>query len=246
MRTTIFALLLVLTVGTRAHAVIDDLGKFLHTVEETTAVPAPLRADGEFEVMTTDGTRRAAVAFIVRPPADSYIEVQKTGPKAILLGQGQAYLLKDSSTKADQVTSDASFADSDFTCEDLEPFRVARYKDWRISDETGNEVTVTLYPKTSQYSLVVTTFDSEKYVPLKTLYYRDTLNNLVKMRRNTDYGLIGRKWLPASISMESFKLRTHSTFTLHWTQNPTFPPELFDPVFLSHPSGLVWPAAAAQ
>jgi len=244
MRTTAIAVLLVLSISTRTLAVIDNLEKFLRTVEETTAVPSPLRADGQIEVVTAEGTKRAAVALIVRPPADSYIELQQTGPKAILLGQEQAYLLKDSSGKAVEFAADASFADSDFTREDLEPFRLARYSAWRISDETGNEVTVTLYPKTSQYSLVVTTFDREKNVPLKTLYYRETLNNLEKMRRDNAYELIGRKWLPTTISMESFKLRTHSTFTLHWTQNPTFPPELFDPVFLSHPSGLAWPAAA--
>ena len=45
--------------------------------------------------------------------------------------------------------------------------------------------------------------------------------------------------------MESFKLRTQSTFKLTWSQNPSFPPELFDPVFLPRPSGIVWPAAPA-
>src|SRR5262249_28327370 len=109
---------------------------------------------------------------------------------------------------------------------------------------SANELTVTLFPgKTSQYSLVVTTFDRDKKVPIKTLYYQDTLNNLVKMQRATDYVLVGRKWMPTTFSMETFKLHTHSTFTLHWTQAPTFPPELFDPVFLSHPSNIVWPAA---
>ena len=43
--------------------------------------------------------------------------------------------------------------------------------------------------------------------------------------------------------METFKLRTHSSLTLRWSQVPSFPPELFDPVFLPHPSTIVWPAA---
>jgi hypothetical protein len=49
--------------------------------------------------------------------------------------------------------------------------------------------------------------------------------------------------MPTAITMESFTQRTQSTFKLTWSQNPTFPPELFDPVFLPRPSGIAWPAA---
>jgi len=64
------------------------------------------------------------------------------------------------------------------------------------------------------------------------------------MERSDGWVLVGRKWLPTTMSMESFKLKTHSTLSLHWSQEATFPPELFDPVFLTHASGIVWPAAA--
>jgi outer membrane lipoprotein-sorting protein len=238
-------LVLVLAGDGRALADVENLEQFLRSVEAATSVPSPLRGDGQFEVAGTDGTQRTAVAVIVRPPADMYIELQGDGSKLLLLTQPeQGYRLAKGAAKAEALPANARIENSDFVRADLEPFRLSPYTAWRISDDSANELTVTLFPqKTSQYSLVVTTFDRDKKVPIKTLYYQETLNNLVKMERANDYVLVGRKWMPATISMETFKLRTHSTLTLRWSQVPSFPSELFDPVFLPHPSGILWPAA---
>lgn len=244
MRTTTTAILMLTLTAGAARADVESLQQFLHSAEETAQVTAALRGDGTFDVTSASGKRSDQVVMLVRPVADSYIELRQEGTKAVLLSAGApAYRLAKGASKAEPFPPDATFAESDFTSEDLEPFRTARYKDARISDETGAEVTVTLFPGTSQYSLVVITFDREKRVPVKTLYYRDTLNNLVKIRRDEGHVLIGRKWMPTIITMESFKLRTQTTFKLAWSQNPTFPPELFDPVFLPRPSGIVWPTA---
>jgi hypothetical protein len=246
MRTTMIATLLVLLTAAAARADLESLQQFLHSAEETAQLAAALRGDGEFTVTSGSGTRRDQVVLLLRPAADTYIELHHEGTKALLNGSGeQAYRFTKGAAKAEPFPADAAFADSDFTREDLEPFRTARYQGARISDETGSEITVTLFPGTSQYSLVVATFNREKKVPVKILYYKDTLNNLVKMRQDSGHILVGRKWMPTTITMESFKLRTQSTFKLTWSQNPTFPAELFDPVFLSRPSGIVWPAAAA-
>jgi len=248
MRTTVIVVLSWIVACHAARADFGDLEQFLRSVEESTKVTAPLRGDGQFEVQTAEGTRHDQVAVIVRPPADTYIELKQQGVRALLPSDGAAaYQFKAGASKADAFALEAMFAESDFTREDLEPFRLARYSGWRISDETGGEVIVTLFPipKASQYSLVVATFDREKKVPIKTLYYRDTLNNLVKMRRDGDYVLIGRKWMPTTTSIETFKQRSHATFTLHWSQDPKFPPELFDQAFLPRPSPLTWPAADA-
>lgn len=244
MRTTMIAILLLLT-GGAARGDMESLQQFLHSAEETAQLAAALRGDGTFEVTSGNGARRDQVVMLLRPVADTYIELHQEGTRAIVTGSGdQAYRFTKGASKAEPFPADAAFADSDFTREDLEPFRMARYKDGRISDETGSEITVTLFPGTSQYSLVVVTFDREKKVPVKILYYRDTLNNLVKMRRDEGHVLVGRKWMPTSITMETFKLRTEASFKLKWSQEPTFPPELFDQVFLPRPSGIVWPAAA--
>ncbi len=245
MRTRVVVALLITMACGRAVADAENLQQFLHSAQDATQVTVPLRADGQLEVTSVDGARGDRVAVILRPPIDTYIELQQAGVKSLMLTKdGKAYRLAKGAAKAEDFARDASVADSDFTREDLEPFRMSRYKDARISDQSGSELTVTLYPDQSQYSLVVITFDQEKKVPIKTLYYRDTLNNLVKMERNDGWVLVGRKWLPTTMSMETFKLKTHTTFTLHWSQEATFPPELFDPVFLPRPSGILWPAAA--
>jgi len=245
MRASLIAMLLSLLTAAAGRADSESLQQFLHSAEETAQLAAALRADGELEVISASGPRRDQVAILLRPVAETYIELHTEGTKALLTDRlDQAYLLTKGASKAVPFAQDAPFADSDFTREDLEPFRTARYKDGRISDETGAEVTVTLFPGTSQYSLVVITFDREKKVPVKVLYYKDTLNNLVKMRRDEAHVLVGRRWMPTTITMETFKLRTQTTFKLRWSQEPTFPPELFDSVFLPRPSGIVWPAAA--
>ncbi len=246
MRTTVVVGLLLAGLCGAARADVENFEKFLRDCEAAMLVPVPLRGDGQLEVTTPSGSTHNTVVMIVRPPAETYVELRAPEFKAALLSQGQAYRVAAGAAKAETFAADATVGDSDFAREDLEPFQLAHYKDWRIADENANEVTVTLFPKAPQYSLVVITFDRERMMPLKTLYYRDTVNNLAKMRRDTNFVLVGRKWMPTSISMESFKLRTHSTLTVQWAQSPNFPPELFDPVFLPRLSAAAAsPTAAA-
>ncbi len=218
-----------------------DLDAFLHQAEEAAQVAVPLRGDGQVEVASPEATRRDQVALVLRPPADTFIAFQQQAVKAVLLGSA-AFRLKPGANKVEPFALDASLDDSDFTREDLEPFRAARYKDARISDDSPTQLTVTLFPTDSQYSLVVITFDRQKKVPLKTLYYRDTASNLVKMQRDTDYVSIADKWKPTTMTMESFKLRTHTTMTVHWLPEDKLRAELFDPAALAQAPLTLWPA----
>jgi hypothetical protein len=222
-----------------AYADIENLTDFLRGAEEATHATAALRGDGEFEVQTPEATRRDQVTMIVRPPADVFLALRQEGIKALLLGN-DGHLLKTGAATAGPFHPAATFAESDFTREDLEPFRLSRFKDWRISDESGTELTVMFVPQDSQYSLVVIIFDREKKVPLKTLYYRETLSNLVKLRRNEAFVLVGRTWMPGRTSMETFKLHTQTTFTMRWTEDSAVPSELFDPAALPR-AGIAWP-----
>jgi hypothetical protein len=240
---TIVAGLLLLACGVTL-AGTDNLQEFLQNAEQVAQLTIPLRGDGQFEVRSSNGVRSDEVALIVRPPTDMYIELRQEGIRALLLNEkGQDSRIETNGGKPVDFPLDASFAGSDFNRDDLMPFRLASYNQPRISDETATDITITFFPTTPPYSLVVMTFDRSKKVPLKTLYYRDTLNNLVKMRRDDNYILVGRKWMPTVVSMETFKLRTQTTFNVRWSQDPHFPPELFDPAFLSRPSPIVWPIA---
>jgi len=217
---------------TAATAEVANLEQFLRDCEAAAHVVVPLRGDGTLEVAGPNGTTRRPAVVIVRPPHDLYVELRDPTLKAVLPNQGAAYQVTAGSAKATAFAPEAMLADSDFARVDLDPFQLSRYKGWRISDESGNEVTVMLFPAGPPYALEVITFDREKLLPVKTLYYRDTLNNLVKIRRDGNFVLLGRKWMPAAVTMETFTLHTHSTLTLQWAQSPDFPPELFDPQFL--------------
>ncbi len=199
------------------------------------------------EVVAGGATRRAQVAVVVRPPADAYLELRPDGFKALLFASGQpAQWLPKGAIAPTALPGFTSLADSDFTAEDIGPFRVADYKDARITDDAGGELTVSLFPAASQYSLVVMTFDRTKKVPVKALYYRDTLSNLVKMRTDDGYVQVGTTWLPTSVSMETFKLRTRSALTVRWNANPTVPAELFDPAALPKSPGIIPPRQQAR
>ncbi|HEX7408973.1 MAG TPA: outer membrane lipoprotein-sorting protein [Candidatus Binatia bacterium] len=243
----VWALILVLLCALPVGPVLADtlnLEQFLREAEEAARVTVPVRGDGQFEVTSPEGTRRDQVALVIRPAADAFIELQQEGIKTLLLyTSGQAFYRKAGATRGDNFAPDASFAESDFTREDLEPFRLSHYTQPRIADDSATELTVMLVPKVSQYSLEVITFDRQKKVPLKTLYYRDTLSNLVKMGRHSDYVLIGRKWMPTTISMETFKLRTRAAFRLRWGERSNVPSDLFDPASLPRASASLWSVA---
>ena len=239
------ALLAATMIAAPALAQTVDLDDFLRGTEEAARVAVPLRAEGQFEVVSPEATRRDEIALVMRPPGDTFIELRQGAVRALLLGDG-AFRIMGRAAKAERFPLDASLDDSDFTREDLEPFRGSHYKDARISDDSATELMVTFFPANSQYSLVVITFDRQKKVPLKIQYYRDTVNNLVKMQRLSDYVLVGDKWSPATISMETFKLRTHTAMKLRWTPQPNLPADLFNPASLTRASLALWPTAPAR
>jgi hypothetical protein len=222
----------------------DFLSDFLRGAEEAAKVTLPLQAEGQFEVVSPEATRRDEIALIRRPPTDTFIALRQEGVRAVLLGDG-AFRAVGRAAKAESFPLDASLDDSDFTREDLEPFRVSRYKQALISDDSATELMVTFSPTNSQYSLVVISFDRQRKVPLKIQYYRDTVNNLVKMQRLSDYVLVGDKWSPTTISMETFKMRTHTAMTLRWTPQPNVSAELFNPASLAQVPLSLWPTAPA-
>jgi hypothetical protein len=218
-----------------------DVEAILRAVEEATDPGAGRRADGTIVMRTPEQTRRDRIVVLQRRTGELYVELRERGEKALLLADGRAFRLLKGAAQATDFPRDAAFADGDLTREDLEPFRRSRYTEARIVDEGPVQITLALAPTASQYSLVVTTIDRAKLVPIKTLYYQETLNNLVKMRRESAHQLVGQRWLPSAITMEHFQLRTQTDLTLRWTQDANLPPEPFQPELLSRPSGLAWP-----
>jgi hypothetical protein len=189
---------------------------------------------------------RDQIAIVRRPNGDLYVELREAGTRALLLADGdKALLVPAKGKRSEPFALDASLGGSEFTREDLRPFNVQNYQSPTIVDRRNGEVTVSLTPNAgSQYSLQVITFDSERKVPLIVKNYKETISNLVKMRRSRNFTSAGGTWVPSEIAMENFPLRSNSALTLSWRQTEDVP-TLFDPAALDKPSPLTWPAQQA-
>jgi hypothetical protein len=93
----------------------------------------------------------------------------------------------------------------------------------------------------STYALVVRTIDRERHVVLRTLYYRDLINNLSKTRRDAAFARVAGGWRPGEITVESLRQATKTHLTLAWQEAPDAPVALFDQAGLGQPSGLRFP-----
>lgn len=229
-----------------APAVGEDLPTFLKAASAAARPTAALRADGTLVTTSPDGTVRDQIAIVRRPNGDLYVELREAGTRALLLADGdKALLVPAKGKRSEPFALDASLGGSEFTREDLRPFNVQNYQSPTIVDRRNGEVTVSLTPNAgSQYSLQVITFDSERKVPLIVKNYKETISNLVKMRRSRNFTSAGGTWVPSEIAMENFPLRSNSALTLSWRQTEDVP-TLFDPAALDKPSPLTWPAQQA-
>jgi outer membrane lipoprotein-sorting protein len=229
-----------------APAVGEDLPTFLKAASAAARPTAALRADGTLVTTSPDGTVRDQIAIVRRPNGDLYVELREAGTRALLLADGdKALLVPAKGKRSEPFALDASLGGSEFTREDMRPFNVQNYQSPTIVDRRNGEVTVSLTPNAgSQYSLQVITFDSERKVPLIVKNYKETISNLVKMRRSRNFTSAGGTWVPSEIAMENFPLRSNSALTLSWRQTEDVP-TLFDPAALDKPSPLTWPAQQA-
>jgi hypothetical protein len=226
-----------------APAAAEDLTTFLTAATAAARPNVPLRADGELTTTSPDGTVGDQIAILRRPNGDVYIELRNSGVRALLLGDGKTALLVPGKGKsAAAFALDTQLGGSEFTREDLQPFNASPYRSPIIVDRNPGELTVSLTPSPpSQYALQVMTFDSERKAPLVVKDYKDTVSNLVKVRRSTQHTTVGDGWQPGEITMENFPMRSTSTLRLHWWQIEDVP-ALFDPAALGKPSALSWPA----
>src|SRR5438552_2135709 len=83
--------------------------------------------------------------------------------------------------------------------------------------------------------------DRERRAIIRTLYYRDLINNLSKTRRDAAFARVGASWRPGEITVESVRQATKTHLTLSWREAADVPDALFEPAGLGQPSGLGWP-----
>lgn len=229
--------LAVLLLFTPALAWAEDLQEFLSAATVAARPTQALRADGVLTTTSAAGSSRQPITLVQRPNGDLYLELREAGVRALLTAVGEAWLAARPGAPAAPLALDAPLAGSEFTREDLQPFVAMRFAAPSIVDRTPEDVTVSLDPQASQYRLVVITFDRDKRVPLKVLSYRDSLHNLVKLRRERDHVRVGGRWVPREVAIEHFPLRASSVLSLRWSTAAEMP-GLFDPGALDRSSPL--------
>jgi hypothetical protein len=235
------SLLGVLLLARTAAAEPADLATFMRAVDEGAAPAASVRADGTIVSDTLEGKVEDQIALVVRPNKDVYVELRKSGLRAIVKGDGSAGEIVEKGSSPEAFAQDQAFGATDFSREDLMPFQASRYDSATVVYRDANQVAVQLNPLKSQYSLCVITFDPTKKARVKTLYYKDTLNNLLKMRLDSDHQQVGDRWWPGKVTMETFGLKTKTTLGLKWSAAGDGADKLFEAGSLANPSSLAWP-----
>ena len=214
----------------------DTLSELLAAVAANARFATPLRADVRVECAGCEGAGRPAI-FLGRDDA-LYVEV-KDGQRA-LVRPGRVLVVRDGKTA--EAASGQPFAGSDLFLEDLAVFVAASLKVPQISDDGPAGMVVTSAPSApSAYALLVHTIDREQHAIVRTLYYRDLINNLSKTRRDTGWTEVGGSWRPAEITIESVRQGTKTHLALAWREAKDTPASLFEPAGLEKPSGLSWP-----
>jgi len=230
------ALALVLVLAGAACVRAEGLGELLQAVATNARFASPARADVRVEC--GEGCHAAGTPAVFLGRGDAlYVEVK--GGQRALLRPGSILVAQDG--KVSEASPGQAFAGTDILLEDLLPFTPATLKQPQISDDGPAGMVVTAAPAgRSTYALLVNTIDRERHAIVRTLYYRDLINNLSKTRRDAALVRVGASWRPGEITVESVRQATRTHLTLSWHEAPDAPQALFEPAGLEKPSELRW------
>src|SRR5438105_12077015 len=238
-RHVVCALLALLAGANRARA--EGLAELLQAVAANARFASPARAD--VRLACGEGCKATGRPAIFLGRGDVlYVEVK--GGQRALVRPGE--ILVAQGGKASAAAPGQTLADTDVLLEDLAVFTPGALKQPQISDDGPAGVVVTAAPAgRSSYALLVNTIDRERHAIIRTLYYRDLINNLSKTRRDTAFARVGASWRPGEITVESVRQATKTHLTLSWREAPDVPEALFEPAGLERPSGLTWPGTSS-
>jgi hypothetical protein len=214
----------------------ETVSEVVERLAEHARFDAPTRADVRIEC--TEPCPKAGSQAIVLARGDAvYVEL-RSGLRALVRPDR---IVVAEAGKVGAAPPGKTLGDTNVLLEDLVVFTAASLSVPQISDDGPAGVVVTAAPaKGSAYALMVHTIDRERAVILRTLYYRDSVSNLVKTRRNTGFVQVASRWRPAEMTFESIRGAT-TKLTLAWREAADAPAALFEEGGLAQPSGLAWP-----
>ena len=194
----------------------SDLSAFLERAEQMSLFPKPVRADIK---ITRDEKPVDAAVLIFDPTANrEFFALKSSGWRALMpIGWGEGKAVTSAGKSPVTHSSDEPLGTTGLRGMEFFPFWKTDYTTAFVSDSNRTEKTVTLYAKTGlPYVLFVITFDKEKLVPLAIKYYRDNMNNLVRLRRDSDFVMVGSRPRPRHIELRDFTENTNVVYEFTW------------------------------
>jgi hypothetical protein len=216
--------------ATAASADRSDLVSFLERAARMGAYTSPVRAD--IKVTKTDGTTFDAVAIIDSKAQALFFSKTDGSWRALtpLSWKRSGKSASEGQSGLRDFGVDGRLANTDLRPIDFFPYWAdSSYDTAFISDNTRMQKTVTLYaPDEIPYVLFVVTFDKEKIVPLTTKYYVGAMNNLVRLRTDSDHVMVGARPRPTKIVIDNYEDNTKTVYELRWQVLESVPPGVMD------------------
>jgi len=221
----------VLLVLAPAGASASTLAEVLGAVATNARFPAPARADVHFERRWGDTTTSTAGVLAARGRT-VYLEVE--GGTRALIRPGRIAIAGPRGPRLAELGT--QLPGTDLLLEELAPFASDRLTTPQISDEGPLGIVVTAAPAPpSAYVLLVLTIQEEHGTVTRTQYYRDSISELVKIRRESGYTQVDGRWRPTDVTVENFRDKSSTRLSLVWQAAPTIPAALFTPAGLRGP-----------
>jgi hypothetical protein len=232
-----------LLTATQARAIdSESLRLLLLGAQDMNTPQTMMRADIAIALETYKGPRTTSAIGFFAPGKDArwYLQLKDPAVAALVRGAERKVMQRtDGSIKTAAIGE--PIADLGISYEDLSRFIVDDFKLWQIADESTDTVLAGGHPQVeSAYVYRAYTLDKTRTIPLKVKFYVKTLNNLVKLRSDSDHQLVGKKWFPGKVEIENFPESSKATLTIRWSQAATVPPELLAPESFPGTSPVPW------
>jgi hypothetical protein len=204
-----------------------DLDAFLERTERMSEYPMPARAD--ITILTGDGKTEEAILIVDPASGKQFFAVKSTGYRALSpMDWTGGKAVAKAGAAAVAHGADEPFAELDLRPMEFFGYWAGDYQTAFISDDNRLEKTVTVYAKEEvPYILFVITFGKEKLVPLIAKFYKDQMNNLVRIRKDSDHVMVGSRPRPQKIVITDYTDNDETTLSLAWKSLDSAPVELF-------------------
>ena len=194
-----------------------DLAAFLERAEKMASVNEKVEAD--VTIREVDGSTHKG-HLVLDPAAGGTMTFERTdiGWKSetpLAWKDGKA--VTKTGAASTSLGIDDPMAGSDLRGIDFFPFWKTDYAKAFTSDENTMEQTVSLFAdKGRPYSLYVITFDKTHLVPQMIKFYKDTFNNLVRIRTDKNWVMVGSRPRPSEILIKDFAGNSLRTYAFDW------------------------------